>query len=159
MQGRDDARRGRIVAVIGAGECDGETAARAEAVGRALAEHGLVLVTGGLGGVMKAASRGAREAGGLVLGLLPGSDPCQANEHVQLAVATGMGDARNAILANTAEGFVAVGGAHGTLSEIAFALKRAKPVIGRGTWPIEGVEVCEEPVEAVERLLQAIEAT
>ena len=146
-----------IVAVIGAGECDEETAARAEAVGRALALRDIALVTGGLGGVMNAASRGARRAGGTVLGVLPGSDPSQANEHVELAVATGMGDARNAILANTAEGFVAVGGAHGTLSEIAFALKRMKPVIGLGTWDIEGVEVCDEPEQAVERLLQALD--
>ena len=149
--------RARIVAVIGAGECDARTAERAEAVGRALASHGVVLATGGLAGVMEAASRGAREAGGTVLGLLPGADASAANEHVELAIATGMGDARNAILANTAEAFIAIGGAHGTLSEIAFALKRRKPVFGLGTWPIDGVVACDDPDGAVEQALAAIE--
>jgi uncharacterized protein (TIGR00725 family) len=141
------------VAVIGAGDCDAETERLAEAVGRGLAGRGVAVVTGGLGGVMAAASRGAAGAGGRVLGILPGHDPADANPAVELAVATGMGDARNAIIANTAEAFVAVGGAHGTLSEIAFALKRGKRVVGIGTWPIEGVEEAHSAEDAVRRLL------
>lgn len=119
----------RTIAVIGAAACDERVADRARAVGRLLAEAGCVVVTGGLGGVMKAASRGAKEAGGLVVGIVPGPDPTSANGYVDVAIATGMGDARNAILANTAEAFVAVAGSWGTLSEIAFALKRGKRVV------------------------------
>jgi hypothetical protein len=144
----------RAVAVIGAGEAGQETLAHAREVGRRLAEAGLVVVTGGLGGVMEAASAGAREAGGLVVGILPGSRPGEANPAVDVAVASGLGDARNAVIANTADGFVAVGGAFGTLSEIAFALKRGKPVVSLGSFerglPVHAVST---PEEAVRRLL------
>jgi uncharacterized protein (TIGR00725 family) len=142
--------RARIVAVIGAGTCDERTARIAHAVGRRLAERGAVVLTGGLGGVMEAACRGAREAGGRTLAILPGADAREANPHVDLAVASGMGDARNAILANTAEAFVAVGGAHGTLSEIAFALKRGKCVVSLGSWEVDAaVRRASSPEEAV----------
>lgn len=144
----------RVVAVIGAGECDAELAEAAREVGRRLAEAGCVVLTGGLGGVMEAASRGAAEAGGLVVGVVPGADPGSANPHVTLAIATGMGDARNAILANSAEAFLAVGGAYGTLSEIAFALERGKPVVSLGSWDVDpAVEKADSPAQAVERLL------
>ena len=148
----------RVVAVIGAGSCDRRTAERAEEVGRRLAEGGCVVVTGGLGGVMEAASRGASEAGGLVVAVVPGADPRTGTDHAAVVIATGMGDARNAILANTAEGFVAVGGSHGTLSEIAFALKREKPVVGLDTWDVDpAVETVRSPEEAVGRLLARLE--
>ena len=152
--------RENLVAVIGAGECDPTTAEQAHEVGRRLAEAGCVVVTGGLGGVMEAASRGAAEGGGLVLAILPGSSAGAANPHVDVAIATGMGDARNAILANTAAGFVAVGGAYGTLSEIAFALKRGKPVVNLGSWDVDPsliqVETAQQAVAAVlERLPHA----
>lgn len=147
------ARRRPVVAVIGAGECDARVAARAREVGRRLAEAGRVVLTGGLGGVMAAASEGAREAGGLVLGLLPGADPAAANRWVEIAIATGLGEARNVLIANTAEAFVAISGGYGTLSEIAFALRRGKRVVGLDTWPIEGVEVANDPADAVRRAL------
>jgi hypothetical protein len=141
----------RIVAVIGASECDAALAAVARRVGAALARAGFTVVTGGLGGVMEAASEGARSAGGLVVGVLPGHDPRDANPFVDVAIATGIGDARNAILANTAAAFVAVGGAYGTLSEIAFALKRRKPVAGLGTWKVDPrVVEFDDPEAAVE---------
>lgn len=146
--------RAPTVAVIGQGACDAATAARAEEVGALLARAGCTVVTGGLGGVMEAASRGARAAGGRVVGVLPGEDPDAANPHVEIAVASGMGDARNAILANTAAGFVAVAGSHGTLSEIAFALKRGKPVVSLGSWEVDpAVEVAASPGEAVAWIL------
>lgn len=146
--------RARVVAVIGAGECDGATREAAREVGRLLAQAGCVVFTGGLGGVMEAASRGAAEAGGLVVGVVPGPDPRDANAHVGVAVATGMGDARNTILANSAEAFVAIGGAYGTLSEIAFALKRGKRVVSLGSWEVDPAIVkASSPQEAVERLL------
>ena len=142
--------RNRVVGVIGAGSCDVETRARAYAVGRGLAEAGCVVLTGGLAGVMEAASRGAREAGGLVIGVLPGADPAAANAAVEVAIATGIGDARNAIIANTAEVFVAVAGEHGTLSEIAFALKRGKRVVSLGSWEVDPVILrAADPGEAV----------
>ena len=140
----------RVVAVIGAGECNAETAEAAREIGVLLAAAGCIVATGGLGGVMEAASRGARESGGTVLGILPGSSIEERNGHVTVAVATGMGDARNAILANTAEAFVAVGGSHGTLSEIAFALKRQKRVVSLGSWEVDpAVLRANSPAEAV----------
>jgi uncharacterized protein (TIGR00725 family) len=142
--------RKRIVAVIGAGSCDADTLTLAEEVGRRLAHAGCTVLTGGLGGVMEAASRGASEAGGLVLGILPTSEAAAANPFVAIPIATGMGDARNVIIANTAESFVAVGGAYGTLSEIAFALKRGKTVVSLGSWtPDDAVKVASTPEEAV----------
>ena len=93
-----------------------------------------MLICGGLTGVMEHAARGARAAGGLTIGLLPGDDPDEANEYVQVAIATGLGHARNAILARTADGVVAVGGGLGTLSEIALALRNGRPTIGIQTW-------------------------
>ncbi len=144
----------RIIAVIGAGNCDERLAELAREVGRCLARSGCTVLTGGLGGVMEAASRGAAEAGGLVLGILPGADPRAANPHVGIAIATGMGDARNAILANSAEAFVAVGGEHGTLSEIAFALKRGKRVVSLGSWEVDPAVIrARSPAEAVEAVL------
>ena len=146
--------RPRVIAVIGAGSCDAETGARAYAVGRGLADAGCVVVTGGLGGVMEAASRGAREAGGLVVGIVPGGDSSSANEAVEVAIATGIGDARNAIIANTAEAFIAVAGEHGTLSEIAFALKRGKRVVSLGSWEVDpAILRAADPAEAVQLAL------
>ncbi len=145
----------RIIAVIGAGACDAATADRARAVGRLLAQRDCAVLTGGLGGVMEAASRGAMEAGGLVVGLLPGSDPSEANPHVAVAIATGMGEARNVILANTAEAFVAIAGGYGTLSEIAFALRRGKRVVSLGSWEIDpAVLPAHTAEEAVELALR-----
>jgi uncharacterized protein (TIGR00725 family) len=146
-----------VVAVIGAGECDEVVASRAEEVGRLLAEHGCIVVTGGLGGVMEAASRGAKQAGGLVVGILPGASRANANPWVDVAIATGMGDARNAIITNTADGFVAVSGSHGTLSEIAFARKRGKPIVSLDSFDYDpAILVASDPGDAVERVLVAL---
>ena len=139
------------MAVIGAGSCDAATAERAWKVGRLLAERGCAVITGGLGGVMEAASRGAREAGGLVIGVVPGADPGEANAFVGVAIATGMGEARNVVLANSAEVFVAIGGSYGTLSEIAFALRRGKRVVSLGSWEVDpAILRAVTPEEAVE---------
>ena len=147
--------RARVIAVIGTGASGPDTDRHAWEVGRLLAEAGCVVITGGLGGVMEAASRGATEAGGLVLGVLPGADPKEANPAVSVALATGLGDARNVILANSAEAFVAIGGSHGTLSEIAFALKRGKRVVSLGSWDVDpAVLHVDSPDDAVCRVLE-----
>jgi uncharacterized protein (TIGR00725 family) len=109
----------------------------AEAVGRALAEAGAVLICGGRGGVMEAACRGAKATGGITIGILPGTDRREANPYVDIPIVTGIGGARNAIIARTAQAAVAVGGSYGTLSEIAFALAFGVPVVGLGTWEVQ----------------------
>jgi len=149
----------KIVSVIGGGSCAPEDAAVARELGRRLAEGGYVVLTGGLGGVMEAASRGAAEAGGEVIGVLPGVVREEANPYVGIALTTGIGEARNVIVATSGHAVVAVGGGLGTLSEIAFALKHGRPVLGLGTWtlpehriPREGVVAVESVDEAIERL-------
>ena len=140
----------RVVAVVGAGIAGARLRRQAEEVGRLLAKAGVVVLTGGLGGVMEAASRGANRAGGLVIGLVPEG---RANRYVDLVIPTHIGDGRNVLIANTASAFVAVGGAYGTLSEIAFALKRRKKVVGLGSWDIPGMLSAATPVEAVRKAL------
>jgi uncharacterized protein (TIGR00725 family) len=129
--------RGRpYIAVIGAGTCDETEAALAEEVGRLLGRAGALVVCGGLGGVMEAACRGAKGAAGVTLGLLPGLDRADANTWVDVAVPTGLGEARNVLVVRTADAVIAIGGEFGTLSEIGFALKTGKPVVGLGTWDL-----------------------
>ncbi|MEA2363111.1 MAG: hypothetical protein QOD71_2256 [Thermoleophilaceae bacterium] len=134
------------MAVVGPGE--GPVGAAAE-VGRLVAERGAVLVCGGLGGAMEAACRGAKEAGGMTVGILPGPDRAAANRYVDIALPTGLGEARNALVVRAADAVIAVGGGYGTLSEIAFALKAGKRVIGLDTWEIEGVSPADGPEAAV----------
>jgi uncharacterized protein (TIGR00725 family) len=144
----------RLIGVIGAGECDARVAALAHEVGRRLAEAGCTLVGGGLGGVTEAAARGAREAGGLVVGILPGPDPSAANPHVEIAIATGMGEVRNAVIVNSAHAFVAIARGYGTLSEIAFALRQGKRVVGLESWEVDDkILRAETPDEAVRLVL------
>lgn len=124
------------VAVVGAGHADDEERDRAARVGRALAEAGAVVVCGGLGGVMEAACRGARDGGGTSIGILPGTEREAANEFVDVVLATGMGEGRNVLVVRNADAVVAVGGEFGTLSEVALALQAGIPVIGLGTWEL-----------------------
>jgi uncharacterized protein (TIGR00725 family) len=132
---------------------DGDLAS-AEQVGRELGSRGVVLVCGGLGGVMEAACRGAKDAGGMTIGILPGSDRAAANPFVDVAIATGLGEARNALVARAGDAMIAIGGGYGTLSEIALALKAGKRVVGLGSWEIEGVEGAGSPDAAVEAVLR-----
>lgn len=125
-----------LVGVVGAGSCSPDTERLAYEVGRELALHGAGVVCGGRGGVMQAACHGARDAGGVTIGILPGEDPRDANPYVDHAIASGLGEARNVIIVHTAASLIAVGGEYGTLSEVAFALKRGVPVIGLGTWEL-----------------------
>jgi len=149
--------------VVGPSQGAPEALKAAEAVGRALAERGAVVVGGGLGGAMEAACRGAKDAGGTTVGILPGPDRAAANAHVDVAVATGLGEARNAIVARTADAVIAVGGAYGTLSEVALALCAGTPVVGLGTWELfrdgeldPGIQRAESAQEAVDLALAAV---
>ena len=142
---------------MGAGTATDPLRRVAEETGRLLAQAGAIVVTGGRTGVMEAASKGAREAGGLTLGILPGSDRSEANPYVQVAVPTGMGEARNALVVRAADGVIAIGGEWGTLSEIALARKGGKPVVGIGSWDLEGVEAVEGPAEAVAAVLHRLD--
>jgi uncharacterized protein (TIGR00725 family) len=126
--------RRRLVAVCGESDPQTSLANLAFELGRGIAERDAVLICGGLTGVMEHAARGARSAGGLTIGLLPGEDPTEANEYIDVAIASGLGHARNAILARTADGVVALGGGLGTLSEIALALRNGRPTVGIQTW-------------------------
>jgi hypothetical protein len=145
------------VAVVGAGDADEELAAAAEEVGRRLAQAGAAVVCGGLGGVMEAACRGAKSAGGLTIGVLPGRRRADANRWVDVAIPTGMGETRNALVVLSADAVVAVGGEHGTLSEVAFGLKLGRPVVGLRTWRLvrgdgaadESIVPAEDPQAAV----------
>jgi uncharacterized protein (TIGR00725 family) len=129
-------RRWRAIAVAGAGDCSATTAEIAADVGRRIGKAGCALVCGGLGGVMEAACRGAKEAGGLTIGILPGSDPASANPFVDVPVATGLGEARNALVARCCDSLIAIEGGFGTLSEIALALKMGKVVVSLGSWEL-----------------------
>jgi uncharacterized protein (TIGR00725 family) len=137
--------------VVGPG--DGGDLAAAEQVGRELGRRGAVLLCGGLGGVMEAACRGAKAAGGITVGLLPGHDRGAANAFVDIAIPTGLGEARNALVVRAADAVIAVGGGYGTLTELAFGLKAGKPVVGIGTWDVEGVLAVSGPEAAVEAVL------
>jgi uncharacterized protein (TIGR00725 family) len=140
------------VAVVGAGDASPQELQSAEDVGAGLAARGAVVVTGGLGGVMEAACRGARSRRGRTVGILPGDDRDAANGWVEIAIATGLGELRNGLVVRATDALVAVGGGHGTLSEVALALKLGRPVVGLGTWEVHGVEHVSTPAEAIDRI-------
>ncbi len=155
---------GQYISVIGAGQASDDEMAAGEEIGRRLAEAGAVLVCGGLGGVMDAAARGCESAGGTSVGILPGEDGAHASTHLTVRIATGLGEARNAIVARASDAVIAVGGEFGTLSEIALALKMGKPVVGLGTWsldleglPGDPLQRASDPADAVARALEAAE--
>lgn len=149
--------RKTVIGVIGASQATPKGYAVAREVGRLLALAGAVLVCGGLGGVMEAAARGCAEAGGVVLGILPGPEPAQANPFVTIAVPTNMGHARNVIIAHTAQALIAVEGEYGTLSEIAIGLKLGRPVIAlENSFDVAGLVPAASPAQAVAAALACV---
>lgn len=141
--------------VIGGQECDDETSEVAREVGSLIARAGGVLVCGGLGGVMQAASEGAREAGGITVGILPGEDPRAANPGVLIPIPTGLGEARNVLVVRASQAAIAIGGRWGTLSEAAFCLKNEIPLIRlRSTLPELPIPEAGTAREAVEWALE-----
>lgn len=149
--------RGPFIGVIGAGSCPPAIEELAADLGREIARANGVLVCGGLGGVMSAASRGAKEVGGVTLGILPGGDIHEANPYIDYAIATNMGHGRNALIAYTAEVLIAVTGGYGTLSEMALALKMGKGVVAiQPQFDIPGIHCAETAEEAVTVALKLI---
>jgi hypothetical protein len=156
--------RRTVIAVIGAGRATPAEKAVAREVGASIARRGAVLLCGGLGGVMEAACAGAVAEGGVTIGLLPGTDTADAAASVEIALPTGMGEARNYLVATGAEGVVAVGGSLGTLSELAFALKKRLPVAAIGSWKLDPWQlpddavffVTSDPAEAVAFVFERI---
>ncbi|MFZ9886597.1 MAG: TIGR00725 family protein [Myxococcota bacterium] len=146
-------RRPRHIAVVGAGmTLSPDLEALAERVGVEVARAGCTLVCGGLGGVMEAACRGARSQGGRTIGILPGGDAEEANPFVEVVITTGLGEVRNLVIVRSADAVIAIGGRHGTLSEVAFALLEGRPVVGLGTWRLTA------PGRHTEEFVQATDA-
>jgi hypothetical protein len=144
----------RFIGVIGGSEAAPDILELAEEVGRLIARSGSVLVCGGLGGVMEAAARGAKSEGGLTVGILPGAMRREANPHIDIAIATNIGHARNAIIAHTCDSLIAVGGRYGTLSEIGLGLGLGKKVVGLRSWSCDpGIIQAKDPDEAVGEVL------
>jgi hypothetical protein len=151
------------IAVVGAAEAGDDLTSAAYDVGRGLALAGAILVTGGRTGVMEAAARGALEAGGMTVAILPDADRRSANAYSTIVIPTDMGEARNVLIVRSADALIAIGGGFGTLSEIAFALKTGKPVVSLGSWDLEkagapeGARIASSsPAEAVAAALRSI---
>jgi uncharacterized protein (TIGR00725 family) len=145
-----------IIAVIGGRQAPKSMLREAEKVGVLIGLSGAVLLCGGLSGIMRAAAKGAKRAGGLTVGILPQDSKNSANQYIDVPVATGMGIGRNVIIARTADAVIAISGEYGTLSEIAFSLQLKKPVVGIGTWDVEGVIEASDAEDAVRRALKLI---
>ena len=144
----------RYVAVCGASDATSPQLESAREVGRLLAEAGVVVINGGLGGVSAAASEGAARAGGTVVGILPDSDRRGANPHLTISLPSGMGQARNVLIVTAAESVIAIGGGWGTLSEIAIARRLGRPVVALDSWSVKGLDSVDTPADAVRRALE-----
>lgn len=146
----------KIIGVIGGRKTEKKLLKEAEEAGRLIAQKDAVLVCGGLGGVMKAASKGAKSASGITIGILPQDNSEKANRYIDIPIITGFGIGRNVIIARTADALIAIGGEYGTLSEIAFALQLKKLVVGIQTWDIKGVTQVESAKEAIELIFSRL---
>ncbi len=154
----EDVRNAPWVSVFGGHSATAEIYATAERVGELLARRGAVVVCGGLGGVMEAVAKGAKLAGGVVVGILPTESRADANPFVDIPIPTGLGVARNALVARCGDVAIAIDGKWGTLSEIALAKNLGKRVVVISSFELEGVEVAETPEEAVAKALEGLKA-
>jgi len=145
-----------VISVIGGSTCTADEAVWAEMVGRLLTEHGAIVVCGGLGGVMEAVAKGAKGSGGITVGILPGADPAAANAYIDIPLATGMGEMRNALIVQVAQALIAIGGGVGTLSELALAQRIGKPIVGLHDSFRSAVEIprVDSPADAVRWALE-----
>ncbi len=146
----------KLIAVIGGRNANPSQLKAAEDVGRLIALNKAILICGGLGGVMEAASKGAKSANGITIGILPQEEKQYANDYIDVPIATGMGIGRNVIITRTADAIIAIGGEYGTLSEIAFGLQIDKPVIGIDTWEIDGIIKAVDAEDAVKKALSPL---
>ena len=147
-----------LIGVIGAGKCSKKVFSLAEEVGQEIAKAGAILVCGGLGGVMEGAAKGAKEAKGITIGILPGSQKEDANPYIDIPIVTGIGEARNLVVVRSSDAVIALPGKYGTLSELSFAMKLEKPVIGISTWDIsDKIAKAKDPKKAVELALELAE--
>ncbi len=145
--------RPRYVAVCGASEATPSQLDAAREVGKLLAKEGAIVINGGYGGVMGAASEGAASEGGTVVGILPGPDRDGSSPHLTVSIPTGLGQARNTVIVTAADSVIAIGGGWGTLSEIALARRLGRSVFAIDTWDVQGIDVVKTPAEAVKRAL------
>lgn len=160
-------QRRRRIGVMGPAVCDARVAALAREIGERIARAGAILICGGRGGAMEAAAAGAHSAGGITVGILPGTDLSDANPYIDIPIITGLGDARNSVNILSSEAIIAVHGGFGTLSEIALALKSVRPVVALGSWSIlspdgeapRGLVVAGSPEDAVRKALALIGQT
>ncbi|MCH8026736.1 MAG: TIGR00725 family protein [candidate division Zixibacteria bacterium] len=138
-----------VIAVIGAGKCSRKLRDMAADIGRYVAENGGVVLCGGLGGIMEGAARGAKEAGGTTIGIIPSENKADANQFIDYVIPTGFGQARNVLVVRAADAIVALPGKFGTLSEMAFALVSGKPIVSVQAWKLgEEILQVEDPIEA-----------
>lgn len=144
------------IGVIGEQDAAPALVAVAEEIGREVARRGGVIVCGGMGGVMAGAASGAAREGGIVVGILPGTTPEGSSPDVTIPIVTGMGEGRNVLIVRTAEAVIAIGGAYGTLSEIAYALKMGVPVVGYQTWVLQRTGLIEDPICRVDEPMEAV---
>ncbi|TET53574.1 MAG: TIGR00725 family protein [Actinobacteria bacterium] len=151
------------IAVVGSSEPDPQNEKIAYELGKLIAKNGATLICGGLGGIMNAAAKGVNEAGGTSIGILPSDSRSNSSEYLTFALSTGLGEARNTVIAKSADVMIAIGGEFGTLSEISFALKAMKPVIGINTWHLskndKEAEAIARAKDAQDAIDLAIEAT
>lgn len=152
----DEGDRRVQIGVIGGRFCRDKVAKQAEELGRLIASEGWTLICGGRGGVMEAACKGALQAGGVTIGVLPDSSEAKANPYLTHLVLTGMGEGRNVIIVHSSDALIAIDGKYGTLSEIALALARRKKVVGIGSWDIPGVIKVKNPREAIKRIKEVL---
>jgi len=144
-------KRKKIIGIIGGNVCTPEIEEVAIKVGKYIAERNGILICGGLGGVMEAGCKGAKEAGGMTIGVLPGMNPNDANQYVDIPIPTGMGYARNIIIVNSSNSVIAIDGKFGTLSEIAFCLQFGVPVISLFSWEVDpSIVIANSPEQAVD---------
>ncbi len=144
----------KMIAVIGGRRTEKALLQEAEEVGKLIAQRGAILICGGHTGVMEAVAKGAKSQGGLTVGILPQDNKKEANPYIDVPIATGLGIARNFIIARAADALISIGGEYGTLSEIAFALQMGKPVVGIKTWDIKGVINAENAFDAVKKVFE-----
>jgi len=144
-----------IIAVIGAGKCSKKLRDKAALAGKYIAENGGGVVCGGVGGIMEGAARGAREAGGVTIGILPTENKADANEFIDYVIPTGFGEARNIMVVRTADAVIAFPGKYGTLTEMAFALFAKKPVVSISAWKLgDEIHQVEDPEEAAKLAME-----